>query len=363
MPINPTLSYEQILELVDALDVVAYSKTRNHLHGAVSRLSLYISRGVINLPTIRDRVLLRYSYEQAEKFIQELAWREYFEKVWRAQGDAIFSDLRFPRSDWNHHDLVSVIVEGSTGIIAIDTELTQLFTTGYMHNHARMWTAMLASNVAKAHWYDMGRFMYYHLQDGDLASNMLSWQWVAGTSVNKRYYANQDLINHCSDFTQTESYLTVPLEQVATIETPAVLHAHEPFSYTQSYPTEDTVADVSQQTVFLYHPWSLDPLWRSTETGVRLLVIEPQLFDHFPVSTKVMDTIVTMARVHIPNIQLYIGNVHTIPGLDTAKAVFSKAYPATSHWPGTRDQTLELFPNARGYFPSFFKFWEACKKA
>ena len=33
--------------------------------------------------------------------------------------------------------------------------------------------------------------MYYHLLDGDWASNALSWQWVAGSNASKKYYANQ----------------------------------------------------------------------------------------------------------------------------------------------------------------------------
>ena len=82
---DPHLSYEEILDYIDTLNPITYTKTRNHLTGAVSRLSPFITRGVITLPLVRDRILQRHSKKSAEKFIQELAWREYFQKVYFAK--------------------------------------------------------------------------------------------------------------------------------------------------------------------------------------------------------------------------------------------------------------------------------------
>lgn len=359
---NPNLSYEEILDLVDSFNVVTYAKTRNHLSGTVSRLSPYITRGVIDLPTVRDRVLKKYSAIQAEKFIQELAWREYFQKVWFAKGDAIFSDLRFPRDDWTHTEVVTSVLKARTGITAIDTELESFFETGYMHNHARMWTSMLACNIGKAHWYNMGRFLYYHLLDGDLASNFLSWQWVAGTNASKQYMANQSLINNCSSTSQSKTYLSQPIEEVGLGPVPLDLLVHEPFTYIMTYPESSGTEDISGRTVFLYHPWSIDPLWRCSEEGVRIMVIEPRLFDRFPVSLKVLEHILSLTHTHIPGCTIFVGNVETIPGLNNATALYSKAYPATNHWPGIIDPAAELFPSVTGYFPSFFTFWKECQK-
>lgn len=359
---NPLCTYQEILDYIDTFDVVAYGHTRNHLTGGVSKLSPYITRGVIDLPTIRDRVLTRYSYSEAAKFIQELAWREYFQKVWAAKGDAIFSDLRFPRTDWAHFEIIQAHLDAATGITVIDAALDELFQTGYMHNHARLWTAMLACNVGKAHWFEMGRFLYYHLLDGDLASNMLSWQWVAGTSSSKRYVANQSLINVCSANFETNTYLDHDRKQVGTGSIPAPLLAHTPFPYTMSYPNTDTINDLTLETIYVYHPWGLDPLWRAGEPGQRILVIEPRVFDRFPISPQVMDFIVTVARTHIPGIKIFVGNVESIPGITKAAAIYSKTHPTTKHWPGTTDTPRDLFPTVTGYFPSFFAFWQTCEK-
>jgi deoxyribodipyrimidine photo-lyase len=302
---------------------------------------------------------MRHSHHDAQKFIQELAWREYFQKVFRAKGQAIFTDLRFSRSDWRHHEVVTGIANAATGIAAVDQQLTELMQRGYMHNHARMWTAMLACNVAKAHWYNMSRFLYYYLLDGDLASNTLSWQWVAGTSVQKQYVANQALINGCSNAKQRGTYLDTPIDLVAQGAVPAELTAHEPFSLQMLYPQPDEIADVSNKTVFLYHPWSISPLWRHEELGERIFVIEPRLFDAFPIAPHVLEHMLRLVKTHVPAAKIFVGNVETIPGITKASA-FSQSHPATTHFMGQKDVTPELFPHVTGYYPSFFKFWQTC---
>jgi len=358
---NPNLTYKELLHFIDELNIVSYTSTRNHLDGAVSRLSPYLTRGVISLPAVRERILQKHSLDTAQKFIQELAWREYFQKVFASKQQAIFADLRFSRADWRHDELVSAIVSGETSIQAIDEQIAQLYETGYMHNHARMWTAMLACNVAKANWKNMSRWMYYHLIDGDLASNTLSWQWVSGTSIQKQYVADQALINACSDTNQRDTYLDIPRNEVGEREVPRELIKTDSFTYQTQYPASDELSIEVGQKVFAYHPWSIDPFWRADEEGERIFVIEPQLFDRFPVSEKVMKHMRALLKTHVPEAKVVVGDIQTIAGLDTAQ-VYSKAHPATTHFPGEKDATEELFPEVQGYYQSFFKFWQACEK-
>lgn len=356
---DPTRSKCELLDYVASFDVSLYQKTRNHLKGNVSRLSPYITRGVISLAEIRDVVLERNSYRSAGKFIQELAWREYWQRVWHAKGDAIFTDLRFVRDDWEHTDLVSSIINATTGIEVIDRAVSQLEATGYMHNHARMWTAMLACNVGKAHWYNMSRWLYYHLLDGDLASNTLSWQWVAGTNAGKRYVANQKLINVCSDVSQARTFLTMPREEVGEGAVPAELHGTSSFQYRTMYPKSDII-NLQTNTVLLYSPWTLDPNWRSDMQGERILIIEPRWFDRFPVSSRVMKFICAVAKKQIPGCKIWVGNASDLD-FSINKEVYSKSYPAHIGWPGAQDEQGRLFPHVRGYYPSFYKFWKVCQ--
>ena len=68
--------------LIEKIDPIKYARTRNFVHGAVTYLSPYISRGVISTKKILLHLINRgYSFHDSEKLIQELAWREYFQRV------------------------------------------------------------------------------------------------------------------------------------------------------------------------------------------------------------------------------------------------------------------------------------------
>jgi deoxyribodipyrimidine photo-lyase len=346
---SASTSKKELLEFVAQFDVVAYARTRNHLSGQVSQLSPFITRGVITLPEIKQLVLSRYSQTVSEKFIQELSWRDYWQQVWFAKGDAIFTDLRFTRDDWQHEGLVKAITVGQTGITVIDEAILKLFAT------------MLACNVGKANWYNMSRWLYYHLNDGDLASNMLSWQWVAGTNASKQYVANQAVINSCSDYKELRTFLTLPREEVGQGAVPDVLIPSVPFDYVMEYPESETF-DSTAPSVFLYSPWTLNPDWRATEEGERVLLIEPSWFDEFPISPSVLEFIVTVARTQMPGIKVVVKNATDLPLSNNTK-VYSQSYPTHEGWPGTVDPAPRLFPKVNGYYSSFFKFWEACERS
>jgi deoxyribodipyrimidine photo-lyase len=55
-----------------------------------------------------------------------------------------------------------------------------------------MWLASYVVHVRKVDWRIAADWLYGHLLDGDLASNHLSWQWVAGTGSSKPYLFNAD---------------------------------------------------------------------------------------------------------------------------------------------------------------------------
>ncbi len=354
----PIKSLAMLRAQIDSIDVKAYAKTRNHLDGAVSKLSPYISRGVITLPQVRDLILERASVADAEKFIQELAWREYFQRVWWAKGDAIFRDLRFPRSDWRHHDLVSALIDAKTGVTAIDTAVTTLYKTGYMHNHVRLWVASIACNLAKAEWYNMGRWLYAHLVDGDLASNFLSWQWVAGTSVSKIYTVDQSLINSWSSVKQPYSILNFRREDMLTVPCPQVLLSSHVFALTWASRQSTVTGSVKGQRVALYTPWTLSPTC-APEADRRILVFDPEWFGEFPVSDQVHDFIVAQGQAVIPNLEVWYGNLGDIPGYGEATARNAVAHPTNQTWPQVTYTAPDwLFPQVTGYFPSFFAYWQ-----
>ena len=137
-PDFPT-SYPEIADRINGINPIQYSKTRNFINGSVTYLSPYISRGVISVKQVMENVVQKgYKPDQIEKFLQELAWREYFQRVWQHTGENIWNDLKHTQPDVQHHKMVAAIDHAVTGIDAIDEHIKKLYSTGYMHNHVRM---------------------------------------------------------------------------------------------------------------------------------------------------------------------------------------------------------------------------------
>ena len=207
-------SLEHILSKIDAIDPILYGKNRNYIDGSVSKLSPYISRGVISTKQVMESVLSRgFKASKIEKFIQELAWRDYWQQVWLNKGNLINKDFKNEQKDVNNYSISRSIVEGSTSIRAIDEAIHNFYKSGYIHNHLRMYIASISCNIAKSHWKKPAQWMYYNLLDADWASNSLSWQWVCGSNSNKLYFANQDNINKYCYSNQKNTFLDVDYSQ------------------------------------------------------------------------------------------------------------------------------------------------------
>ena len=189
-------NYLKIIDQIESIDPVNYSKNRNFIDGSVTKLSPYISRGLISTKYVFEKILERnIPFWKVEKFVQELCWRDYWQLIWKQKGNLIDADLKRIQDGVSNHSLSKALIDGNCGIKAIDNSINELYDTGYMHNHNRMYLASIACNVAKSHWLNPARWMYYNLLDGDWGSNALSWQWVCGSNSNKKYYANQENIN------------------------------------------------------------------------------------------------------------------------------------------------------------------------
>ena len=78
--------YQAIRNLITQIKPASYVKNRNYIDGDVTKLSPYISRGVISTKQIFDYVQQQeFDLKQIEHFIQELAWRDYWQQVWMAK--------------------------------------------------------------------------------------------------------------------------------------------------------------------------------------------------------------------------------------------------------------------------------------
>jgi deoxyribodipyrimidine photo-lyase len=352
---------ESIEQRIQQVNCVAYTNTRNYTTGSVSYLSPYIARGVVSLPYIRQQVLKRYTPQQAYAFIFELAWREYFQRVWWQMGNNIFADIKQPQVPIATGKMPKAILNAETGIEAIDTAINKLYATGYMHNHVRMYTAAITCNIANAHWRMPATWLYYHLLDGDLASNMLSWQWVAGTFSSKKYYCNQQNVNKFCGTNQQRTFLDEDYSRLPNMPIPDVLKETADFKpQTQLPETPQPVFDYSLP-LHIYNSYHLSPTWRSNEAANRVLLLEPSHFSKYPVGPAVIDFIIGLSK-NIPGIQIFCGEAKDIPGLQNFKQVITRAHPTSTHYPATHDQPEWLFPQVTEVKGSFMNFWKKAER-
>lgn len=360
---NFPTQYEKIIERIDNVNANKYAKTRNHLDGAVTYLSPYLTRGVITLPQVRDIILEKFSKNDATKLIQELAWREYFQKAYREKGYEIFDDLRFEQPGVEvSGEIPESIISAETGIVIIDESINQLYATGYMHNHARMWNASLVTNVARCHWWEGSRWMYYHLLDGDLASNSLSWQWVCAAFSSKQYVAHQELMNACAPSSQSQkgTFMDINREDILDMDVPRELEKTIVPELAVFLPNGDEVI-LNNKDLVIFHPWNLDPNYHAGEDVQKILVIEPSHFEKFPVSEKVMNFIINLAKENIPNIKIYVGEFNNLVK-DFDEKVYYQYHKNVEHFSGNKEIQDELFPEVQGYYKNFFSFWKECQK-
>lgn len=178
-------------ERLQSFDASLYAATRNHLSGNVSRLSPYLRHGVIALREVLVFVRTRFAANRLYKFVQELAWRDYWQRVYAEVGDGIWADRE--RSKTGAVYAAELPDElGHTGLACMDGFVRDLEETGYLHNHARMWLASYLIHWRRTAWQAGARWFLRHLVDGDPAANNLSWQWVASTFSAKPYVFNRE---------------------------------------------------------------------------------------------------------------------------------------------------------------------------
>lgn len=189
-------------------DAGRYAADRNFVrpgHPNVSRLSPWVQKRLLLEEEVVAAARERWSFEAVEKFVQEVYWRTYW-KGWLEQRPEAWSRwveavprLRDALSAEQRTTLEAALA-GRTGIAGFDDWARELVATGYLHNHARMWFASIWVFTLRLPWELGAAFFYEHLLDGDVASNTLSWRWVAGLQTpGKTYVARADNIAHYTE--------------------------------------------------------------------------------------------------------------------------------------------------------------------
>ena len=237
-----------------------FSSTKKN---SVSALSPWIKHRLITEEEVLIEILKYHSPHSAMKFIQEVFWRGYF-KGWLEQHPTVWSHhneklikeyTKLENNKFIKKSYMSAI-NGETGIECFDFWCEQLKSTGYLHNHVRMWFASIWVFTLKLPMELGADFFMLHLIDADAASNTLSWRWVSGLHTKGKAYA----------------------ARATNIEK---------FTNGQFNPSGQLVEDISPLTENIDHPLvSLPQLDKSIQKDAVLLVTEEDCSPETSLETK-----------------------------------------------------------------------------
>ena len=370
------------MERIAKVRLAAYARTRNHLDGAVTGLSPYITHGVVTLHEVLAGVLQRESLAVQHKFVFELGWREYFRHVWSHRGDEILQSLHAgPLPDANYDPVLPAdIREARTGVAVIDEAVRTLYATGTLHNHARMWLASYVVHLRHVHWRAGADWLIAHLLDGDLASNHLSWQWVAGTGSNKPYLFNADNVAryaprhwHSAGSVIDQSYEA--LDRVAhskpqpytgadkgtaagMAEPP--LFALPPADLGLQAPATGTIDRLRGREVWLVHPWALRAAPADLPDDTLVIGVYPQEHHALWPWSAARWRWVDAAMAEVTSERWYVDSACLANMLATTTRVRSVNDPHSTQWLGRVAQLQAapaLFPVVERRCDSFSQWW------
>jgi deoxyribodipyrimidine photo-lyase len=236
-----------------------------------------------------------------------------------------------------------------TGVRVIDESVRQLYATGWLHNHQRLWLASYCVHLRKVHWRTGADWMVGHLLDGDLASNHLSWQWVAGTFSSKPYLFNAaNVARFAPQLASPGSVIDRDYGTLADLArnpcavlepSPGACPAIPPPPLLSRPPQHLPEADFSRLTrgrrVALLHPWDLA---RRPSAECVLGVVLLPFHERFPWSARRWDFVLRHMRRLCDAI--WVGHPDDLPRMLDGCVQASARQPPESEYAGALDRGL-----------------------
>lgn len=157
-------------------------------HEGTSRLSPHLHFGEVSPARIWHALA---ECPGAEPYLRQLAWREFAHHLLSEYPHTLQQPFQpqFRHFPWRRNRrLLRAWQKGRTGYPIVDAAMRELWTTGWMHNRARMIVASFLVKHLLIPWQDGAAWFLDTLVDADLANNTMGWQWVAGCGVDAAPY-------------------------------------------------------------------------------------------------------------------------------------------------------------------------------
>lgn len=162
-----------------------YDSKRGHLPYQTSQLSPYINLGLLSIRQVYRRVGKLFGVGHG--LITELYWRDFYYNVLHHFPRVVghnFND-RYDQIPWeNNKEWFQSWCQAKTGFPVVDACMTQLNTTGYMHNRGRMIVANFLTKILLIDWRWGEKYFAQNLLDYNISANNGGWQWSAHTGTD-----------------------------------------------------------------------------------------------------------------------------------------------------------------------------------
>lgn len=212
---------EQIENFKDR--VKNYENERDFLYlNATSELSVALRFGLVSI----RRVYKEFEgLEGGQAFIRQLIFRDFY----------AYLLFHFPSLEWENYkgrfngieddEKFHRFCTATTGVPVVDAGVRELLQSGKMHNRVRMIVASFFTKDLLLPWQWGEKFFAKYLLDYDAASNILSWQWSAGTGIDPQpYFRVFNPYLQSKKFDKDAEYIKKFLPELAMIE---AKHLHD----------------------------------------------------------------------------------------------------------------------------------------
>ena len=178
-----------------------------------SSLSPYLHFGCVSPLQV---VVLANQVDDSEAFVRQVVWRDFYAQILDFHPEASRQDYRSRGDDWVYcYEEFQAWVNGTTGFPLVDAGMRQLKSDGLMHNRVRMVTASFLIKDLHQDWRLGARYFMSQLIDGDVASNYLNWQWVAGTGTDANPHRILNPATQAKRFDPTALYIRKWIPELA----------------------------------------------------------------------------------------------------------------------------------------------------
>lgn len=169
----------------------SYNNTRNDLETNTTNLSAYIKFGLVSVREVYHS--FKAELGNSNDLIKQLYWRDFYYNI-AYKYPHVFTEngaLKpiYNKIKWNNNkSMIEKWCKGKTGFPIIDAAMTEMNTTGFMHNRARLIVASFLVKIMLVNWKIGEKYFAQHLTDYDPCVNNGNWQWVAGSGADAQPY-------------------------------------------------------------------------------------------------------------------------------------------------------------------------------